>query len=118
MTALQEVRLLTVIQEVTAILLTEPIQTVHHSIVEKACDLLNAQDCILWLCEENQLVAKAALNPKIAGWRINQKDSLIGKAMFEEKNSIIPNANQDFPDAIGQTTNYGQTLISSKLIGI
>jgi signal transduction histidine kinase/putative methionine-R-sulfoxide reductase with GAF domain len=115
-TALQEVRLLTVIQEVTAILLTEPIQTVHRSIVEKACDLLNAQNCILWLCEENQLVAKMALTSKITGWRINQKDSLIGKGMFEKKNSIILKANQDLPDNIGEATNYGPALIAPLFI--
>ena len=111
-TALQEVRLLTVIQEITALLLTEPLQTVHRNIVEKACELLNVQDCILWLSEGNQLVAKMASNPKTLEWRINQKDSCIGRAMLEGKNSIFPDANQDLPDDVVETTNYGPALIA------
>ena len=110
--ALQEVRLLTVIQEITALLLTEPLQTVHRIIIERACDLLNVQDSILWLCEENQLVAKVAFNPKISGWRISQRDSCIGKAMLEGKNKFISDANQDLPDNIVEASDYGPALIA------
>lgn len=111
-TALQEVRLLTLIQEITSLLLTEPLQTVHRNIVEKACDLLNVQDCILWLREENHLVAKVAFNPNLSGWRIDQKDSCIGQAMLIKETSIIPEANQDLPDNIVKATNYGAALIA------
>ena len=111
-TALQEVRLLTVIQEITALLLTEPLQTVHRAIVEKACELLNVQDCILWLSEENELVARVAFNPDVAGWRINQTDSFIGRAMLMKNDNIIYDANQDLPENIANSSNYGPTLIA------
>jgi len=110
--ALQEVRLLTVIQEIAALLLTEPLQTVYRSIVEKACDLLNVQDCILWLKEENQLVVKAAINPQLSGWRIDQKDSVIGGAILKDKETVLPNANRDLPDNIVNSASYGPALIA------
>ena len=111
-TALQEVRLLAAIQEITAHLQTEPLKTVYRIIVEKACDLLNAEDCILWIKIENHLAAKVAFNPKIVGWHIDQKDSYIGKALSEGKTHILPEANQDFSEDIRAATHYGPALIA------
>jgi len=110
--AIQEVRLLTVIQEIAALLLTEPLQTVHHAIVEKACDLLNVTDCILWLSEKNQLIAQVASNQEIPGWRIKLADSLIGKAVLDGETRVLPEANQDLPDNIVEKTNYGPALVA------
>ena len=111
-TAIQEVRLLTFIQEITALLLTEPLQTVQHTIVEKACELLNVQDCILWLRDENDLVAEVAFNPKITGWRIDQKDSSIGNTLLAKSDGFIQDADQDLPENIRNSINYGPTLIA------
>ncbi|MFN2151524.1 MAG: GAF domain-containing protein, partial [Anaerolineales bacterium] len=55
-TAIQEVRLLNMLQEITALLLTQPLQIVHQNLVDKTRELLNAPCSLLWLCEEDQLV--------------------------------------------------------------
>ena len=109
---IQEVRLLDVIQEITALLLIEPLQTVHQALVERAYDLLNGQDCFLWLFEAGQLVVQATSNPQMLGWRIELADSFIGKAALAGNTEVLFESNDDLPDKIVQETNYGPGLIA------
>ena len=62
--AIQEVRLLNMLQEITALLLTQPLQTIHQNLVEKACDLLNVPCALLWLIEDDDLVIQATSSPR------------------------------------------------------
>jgi signal transduction histidine kinase/putative methionine-R-sulfoxide reductase with GAF domain len=110
--AIQEVRLLDVLQEISALLLTQSLQTIHQIIIEKASDLLNAPACLLWLREENQLVIQATTSPDLRGWRIPLADSITGKATLAGQPTVSPEANKDLPDNISATTDYGSALIA------
>ncbi len=53
--AIQEVRLLDVLQEVAQLLLTQTCQQMLSRLAELACDLLNTQACAIWTMEDGQL---------------------------------------------------------------
>jgi signal transduction histidine kinase len=79
--AIQEVRLLDVLQEITTLLLTKPLQQVHQSLVEKACDLLNIPLSLLWLVEKDELSLQAASDVELVGKRIPLKNSLADQTL-------------------------------------
>jgi signal transduction histidine kinase/putative methionine-R-sulfoxide reductase with GAF domain len=110
--ALQEVRLLNMMQEITNLLLTQPLQIVHQNLVEKACDLLNVPCSILWLCEDDQLVVQATSRPEIQGWRIGLRSSFTGKIMLSGQTSIDQDAHDDLPENIVSTQECGHALIA------
>ena len=87
--AIQEVRLLNMLHEITTILLTQPLQTVHQNLVDKACNLLNVPCALLWLTENDQLVVQASSIPDIQGWRVNLPNSHTGKAMPTGQPTIL-----------------------------
>jgi signal transduction histidine kinase/transcriptional regulator with GAF, ATPase, and Fis domain len=110
--AIQEVRLLNMLQETTALLLTQTLQTVHHNLIDKACDLLNVASALLWLREEEQLIVQASSFPEIQGWRVDLSDSHLGKAMLSGQLSISLEAYKDLPDNISVNQAYGPALIA------
>ncbi len=61
--AIQEVRLLDALLEISTRMLTQSLKQVHHSLVEKTCDLLNVPFALLWLLEEGELVLQAGNRP-------------------------------------------------------
>ena len=79
--AIQEVRLLDALQEITALLLTEPLQQFHQGLVEKACDLLNVPASLLWLIEYGELRLQAASDVSLVGKRLPLEKSLAYQAL-------------------------------------
>lgn len=79
--AIQEVRLLDALQEITALLLTEPLKQVHQGLVEKACDLLNVPLSLLWLIERGELSLQAASDVSLIGRRVPLENSLAYRAL-------------------------------------
>jgi signal transduction histidine kinase/putative methionine-R-sulfoxide reductase with GAF domain len=58
--AIQEVRLLDVLQEIAGLLLAQPCQQVLNRLVELACDLLNATASTIWTLADDELVLRAS----------------------------------------------------------
>ena len=126
--AIQEVRLLNMLREITTILLTEPLQLVHQNLVEKACNLLNVPFAVLWLVDNDQLVIQASSNPKILGFRANISGTQTGKAMLAGIPVISMEAWRDIPEnsagihkpgpcLIAPLSAYQDTVNSSGFIG-
>ncbi len=96
--AIQEVRLLDALQEISSLLLTQPLQEIMQSLVVKACDLLNVPHSLLWFLDQSELVLKAATPPDLAGTRIGLTDSLAGQAILTRKPLAYRLADEHFPD--------------------
>ena len=79
--AIQEVRLLDALQQITSLLLTEPLQRVHQGLVEKASDLLNAPLSLLWLIEHGELNLQAATELSLVGRRLPLETTLAYQAL-------------------------------------
>jgi signal transduction histidine kinase len=110
--ALQEVRLLNVLQETTSLVLTQPLQIVHQNLVEKACDLLNVPCALLWLLEDDQLVVQATSTSKIQGWRMALSDSATGKAMLSGQTTVAFDAHHDLPENFLSKQECGPAMIA------
>jgi signal transduction histidine kinase/putative methionine-R-sulfoxide reductase with GAF domain len=83
--AIQEVRLLDALQEISSLLLTQPLQEIMQSLVIKACDLLNVTHSLLWFLDHDELELKAGTLADIAGMRIGLADSLAGQAILTSR---------------------------------
>lgn len=115
-TAIQEVRLLDAVQEVTQLLLSQPCQKVLDHLSLVANDLLNASSSAIWLLEDQELKLVAASGDHRHADRIPLEGSLSGQAVLLRK----PVATNDLnPDARGWsraltvpllTGNNGQAL--------
>lgn len=110
--ALQEVRLLNMLQEITALLLTQPLPVVHQNLVDKARDLLNVTCALLWLVDEDQLVVQATSFPDMLGWRVDLSSSHTGKAMLSGQPSASQEAFSDLPENIAGEHDFGPALIA------
>ena len=111
-TAIQEVRLLNMLQEITALLLTQPLQIVHQNLVDKTRELLNAPCSLLWLCEEDQLVVQATSLPEMQGWRVNLAESFTGKSIQTKQTTFAMEAFRDLPENIPCAKECGAALIA------
>lgn len=80
--AIQEIRLLDALQEVTMRLLTLPHQEVLDHLVELACDLLNAAASVIWILEDDELIAQATSVVHPRGDRVPLHRSLAGQAIL------------------------------------
>ncbi len=80
--AIQEVRLLDALQEISSLLLTQPLQEIMQSLVDKACDLLNVPHSLLWFVDQEALELKAGTQVNSAGMRVSLADSLAGQAIL------------------------------------
>jgi signal transduction histidine kinase/putative methionine-R-sulfoxide reductase with GAF domain len=88
--AIQEIRLLDALLEISTRMLTQPLQQVHQSLVDKACDLLNVPIALLWLLEGSDLVLQASSRPKLNGAQIRLDKSPTGKAILDRRPVIAP----------------------------
>ncbi len=79
--AIQEIRLLDALQEISDLLLTQPLQAFHQTLVERACDLLNVPASFIWLVEKEDLVVQAASNVEYLGQHIRLSESFTGQAV-------------------------------------
>jgi signal transduction histidine kinase len=116
-TAIQEVRLLDAVQEVTQLLLSQPCQKVLNHLSMAANDLLNAPSSAIWLLEKNELMLAASDGNYRHEDRIPLQGSLIGQAILLRK----PVATSDLSSSLltGQTDARGwsRALIVPLLTG-
>jgi signal transduction histidine kinase len=84
-TAIQEVRLLDAVQEVTQLLLSQSCQQVLDHLSAVANDLLNASSSSIWLLENNELTLAASNGEGRDGNKIPLEGSLIGQAVLQRK---------------------------------
>ncbi|HVN54258.1 MAG TPA: GAF domain-containing protein [Anaerolineaceae bacterium] len=84
--AIQEVRLLDALQEITRLLLSQSCQQVLGRLSELACDLLNADFCAIWLLDDQKLDLKAS-NGACRSEDLALHDSLPGQAVL--KRSLV-----------------------------
>ena len=80
--AIQEIRLLDALQEVSSLLLTQPLQSLLQGLVERACDLLNMPLSLIWLLEKDHLVLRASSDPAVCDRQIDLQESLTGQAIL------------------------------------
>ena len=80
--AIQEIRLLDALQEVTMHLLALPRQEVLDHLVDLACDLLNAAASVIWILEDDELIAQATSVVHPRGDRVPLHKSLAGQAIL------------------------------------
>lgn len=95
-TAIQEVRLLDALQEISARLLTQALPQMQQSLVEKACDLLNVPASQIWLEEGEQIVLQAALGVTPPLRRIGFFDGPIGQVLRSGQPFSAPAAALDW----------------------
>ncbi len=93
--AIQEVRLLDALQEVSRRLLTESPQNVFRRIVAIASERLDAATSALWLRHEDELVLAAVDRGYRVGDRIPLAHSLTGQALLQRRTLFCPDIQQD-----------------------
>jgi signal transduction histidine kinase len=94
--AIQEVRLLDALLEISTRMLTEPLKQVHHSLVDRTCDLLNVPVALLWLLNDGELVLQASNRPDLIGARISLSNTPTGRAILNRQAVIAPEDHSDF----------------------
>lgn len=80
--AIQEVRLLDALQEITRLLLTQPETTVLKRLAELACDLLGASASVIWRLESETLILESSSGGYQHGRRVPLEASLAGQAIL------------------------------------
>lgn len=93
--AIQEVRLLDALQEVSAYLLTLPVDDLLVHLTGLASDLLDAADSAIWLLEGEELVLQGASNVQSHASRIPLEGSLIGRAVLKRQPVFSANLQAD-----------------------
>ncbi|HEY3345696.1 MAG TPA: GAF domain-containing protein [Anaerolineaceae bacterium] len=68
--AIEGIRLVDALQNISAMLTTNSLQQIHQALAERACDLLNLPTSQIWMLEKDQLVIQAASNAGLCGWRL------------------------------------------------
>ena len=109
--AIQEIRLLDMLQEITTLLLTQPLQTTLQNLVEKASDLLNTPFSLIWLKENDKLSIWATTDAKLLGHKVSFEDSITGRALHNGEAVVSDMACQDVPEALFGPDSFGQALI-------
>ncbi|MBN1231681.1 MAG: GAF domain-containing protein [Anaerolineales bacterium] len=107
--AIQEVRLLNVLQQTTNLLFSQPLKTVHQDIVEQACDLLNVPYATLWLRENDSVFIQASIIPELEGYTTALSDSVVGQTMLSKEIKITDTAIAELDNCLVE--NLGFTLI-------
>lgn len=95
-TAIQEVRLLDVLQEVARQILAQPCQLVLDHLAGVACDLLNASASALWLLRDGDELTLTASSgsPRHGEW-IPVQGSLTGEAILRREAVVAENVQTD-----------------------
>ncbi len=112
-TAIQEVRLLDALQEITQLLLSQPGQKVLDHLSAVANDLLNASSSAIWLLENNELTLAASDGDPHLGERIPLEGSPIGQAVLLRK----PVATRDLDSDPANARGGSRALIVPLLTG-
>jgi len=80
--AIQDARLLDVLQEMAEHLLTQPARQVLEHLVALACDLLGGTASAIWLLDEDRLTLHTASVGHVRGDRLSLEGSLTGQAIL------------------------------------
>ncbi|NOZ70846.1 MAG: GAF domain-containing protein, partial [Chloroflexi bacterium] len=118
--AIQEVRLLDALQEVSRLLLSEPPARVFARIVDIASERLDAATSALWLRKGDELVLQAADHGHLPGDRLSIANSLTGQALLQRTPIFSPDICQDPRFArpqLAQEQGWRQALIAPLLTG-
>lgn len=92
---IQEVRLLDALEEITHLLLNEPLQKVLAHLSALACDLLDAATCAIWTLNGDVLEVAAESGGYRHGESIPVEGSLAGLAILERKPVISEDVRVD-----------------------
>ena len=100
--AVQQMRLLDALQEISAMLLTQPLQPILDRIAETACILLDADMGQIWLLEKGSLILQASTPCLLCGERVMPirdtlplQDSLTGLAALLGQPVSSPDVRSD-----------------------
>jgi len=118
--AIQEVRLLDALQELSGRLLSDPPQQVFDRLVDLASDLLDAPVSALWTVDGGELVLRSAHGNQQRAQRIPLADSLTGVAVTEGRLVYVTDVRQDArfanPD-LANTQRWTSALIAPLAAG-
>jgi GAF domain-containing protein len=96
--ALQEARLLEALEEVTARMVSWPLDKLLEFIIQQACDLINAPHGVVWVlssADPETLVVRAATAGHTPGETLPMAGSLIGSSLRERRPLISPDVSRD-----------------------
>lgn len=114
--ALQEIRLLDALQEITEVLLTAQGDDLFKLIIERACQLINVSDGFLWtISDTNTLVLRQTTANRRMGDEIPLDHSLTGQAIGLRQPITIENV-QHHPDFLNRDLAAEQGWISAIII--
>ena len=112
--AIQDVRLLDVLQEVAGYLLTQPAPEVLDHLVALACDLLGGAASAIWLLDEDELTLQAASTGHVRGDKLSLHGSLTGQAILTRDSVISDDVRAEprfgWPD-LARTQGWTRALI-------
>ncbi len=118
--AIQEVRLLDALQEVTRLLLNQPLPALLQRLSDLACELLDASASAIWRVEGSDLVYAASSGGYRHGERIPVVDSLAGQAVLGREAVVAHDLRADArfhrPD-LAQTQDWKRALSVPLLVG-
>ena len=117
---IQEVRLLDALEEVTHLLLTQPLKKVLAHLAALACDLLDAATSVIWTIKGDLLNVEAESGGYRHGEKIPVEGSLAGKAVQQRKPVVSEDVRIDkrFHRAdLAMDQNWARALIVPLLPG-
>lgn len=112
--AIQDVRLLDVLQDISQKIFSQSINKVLNYLTKIASDLLNASDASIWLIHGSDLILEASNGGHEHGERIPIENSLMGQAVLTRLPITTNNVLDDprfFRKDIAKSQNYQRALI-------
>jgi GAF domain-containing protein/two-component sensor histidine kinase len=113
-TAIQEVRLLDALQEISKKIFTLSYEDVLFHLADVACELLNASSSAIWLLHEDELILQASSGDSHHTGRIPVYESLTGQAILKRDAVVTDDVRTDprfhRPD-LAQSQNWVRALI-------
>ncbi len=118
--AIQEARLLDVLQEAARQIFSQPCQQVLDHLAEVACDLLNASASALWLLKEDTLTLSTSSGGYTHSDRIPLEGSLTGQAVLTRETVVADDVRDDprfHRHDLAFSQNWARALIVPLLAG-
>lgn len=118
--AIQEARLLDVLQQVAQQIFSQPCQHVLNHLAEVACDLLNASASALWLLKEDTLTLSASGGGYTHSEHIPLTGSLTGQAVLTREPVVAEDVRADprfYRRDLAASQNWARALIVPLLAG-
>lgn len=118
--AIQEARLLDVLQQVAQQIFSQPCQHVLNHLAEVACGLLNASASALWLLKEDTLTLSASSGGYTHSERIPLSGSLTGQAVLTKEPVVADDVRNDprfHRRDLAASQNWARALIVPLLAG-